>query len=69
MGRIAHPPPESTPAPPALGHIATKKLVDLLLYAWRTGHIPLRLRVYDIDLDQVRREIARRERLGVGVRR
>ncbi len=63
-------PPEQPPADPGppLGHLPTRTLVELMTFAQRHGHIPLAWQCRRLEPGHVRREIRRREVLGVGVR-
>jgi hypothetical protein len=55
-------------APPALGHCSTRILVHALLEV-RDGHpLPPHLREVGATVEAIRHEVARRERVGAGVR-
>ncbi len=65
--------PESPPSvneslPPPLGDLATRRLVTLVLMGQRSGHVAHALRIRGASIDDARRELRRRETLGVGVR-
>ena len=55
------------PFPPPLGDLSTRRLIALLLEEWRTGQRPTSLRARGVHAHHVRAEIARRERVGLGV--
>ncbi len=66
---VADPPPNvNEPSPPPLGDLATRRLVTLVLMGQRSGHVTQALNVRGASMDDARRELRRREYLGVGVR-
>ncbi len=61
--------PQSTPLhPPPLGDLSTRRIVRLVLMAQAGSHLPTALRVRGASLDDVRRELMRRQVTGAGVR-
>jgi hypothetical protein len=57
-----------TGQPTPLRHLAVRALTANLLDAWQDKPSPSRLTTRAASLDEVRAELRRRERLGVGVR-
>ncbi len=60
---------QSIPFPPPLGDLSTKRLVRLALMAQADGHLPVALRGRGASVNDVRRELVRRETAGAGVGR
>ncbi len=55
------------PPPPPLGDLSTRRLVALVLMAERNGHVAHALKARGASINDARRELRRREVVGVGV--
>jgi hypothetical protein len=59
------PRPASPSMPPALGDWSTRRLTAHLMIAWRDGRLPMTCRVRGVTVELLRRELVRRETVGM----